>query len=131
MGLDQQKQQMAMAEQQAQAGEDPRVAELGAEQQVASGNMDLEAKHQQMRHAEDMHAFKLEQMKAQAASAGKGEDPRFADQKLKQGDDLHKEKIAQMQDQRKSGQAMSAEKLKQMRLKPKADQKAPPKEKKK
>ena len=100
-------------------------------QTVQSGNMDLEAKAQTMRHAKEMHQTKLEQMKAQHQASLKGEDPRFADQKLKQGDDLHKEKLAQMQDQRKSGQAMSAEKLKQMKLKPKADAKKPaPKEKK-
>lgn len=116
MGLDQQKQQMAMAEQQAQAGEDPRVAEQSAVQQIASGDMDLEAKHQQMRHAEDLHALKMEQMK----NASKGEDPRFADQKLKQADDLHKEKVGQMKFQSKAQQDLHKEKLKGMKLKPKA-----------
>jgi len=130
MGLEQTKQQMSMTEQQAQAGEDPRVAEQGAIQQVASGDMDLEAKHQSMRHAEDLHAAKLEQMKTQAAAAQQGQDPRFADQKLKQGDDLHKEKVGQMKFQTKAQQELHAEKVKAMKLKPKPDTKKKPEAKK-
>jgi hypothetical protein len=128
MGLEQTKAQMSAQEQQAQAGENPAVAEQGAIQQVASGDMDLEAKHQQMRHTEELHAAKLEQMKAQAAASQSSQDPRFAEQKLKHGDDLHKEKVGQLKFQTKAQQELHAEKVKSMKLKPKADQK--PKEKK-
>jgi hypothetical protein len=137
LGLDQTKQSMAQADAQQAASEaqgDPRVAEQQGIQQVASGDMDLEAKAQQMSHAEDMHQAKLEQMKTQAASAVKGEDPRFADQKLKQGDDLHKEKVGQMKFQTKAQQELHSEKIKSMKLKPKAAStasKTPPKAKEK
>lgn len=124
MGLEQTKQQMAMTEQQAQAGEDPALAEEASVRQLASQDMDLEAKHMEMRHKEEQHAFQLEQMKSQS----KGEDPRFAEQKLKQGDDLHKEKLSQMQVQRKTAEELGKEKVKQMRFKPKQAEK--PKEKK-
>lgn len=127
MGVEQTRQQMAAQEQQAQmaqAGEDPAVTEQMSIHQVAGSEMDLEAKHQQMQHAEDLHAARLEQMKASA----QGEDPRFAEQKLKQGDDLHKEKVGQMRFQTKAQQDLHNEKLKSMRLKPK---KPAPKEEKK
>lgn len=93
---------------------------------MQSGDMDLEAKAQQMRHAEEMHQMKLEQMKGQA----QGDDPRFADQKLKQGDDLHKEKVNQMKFQTKAQQDLHGEKLKQIRLRQKEGKaKFPPKKK--
>jgi hypothetical protein len=65
-----------------------------------------------MRHAEEMHGTKLEQMKASA-------DPRFADQKLKQADETHKEKVGQMRFQTKAQQELHSEKVKQMKLKAK------------
>lgn len=102
------------------------MAEETSVRQLASQDMDLEAKHQQMQHAEDLHQARLEQMKAGA----QGEDPRFADQKLKQADDLHREKVGQMRFQTKAQQDLHNEKLKAMKLKPKADAKPKPKEKK-
>ena len=125
MGMEQQRQQMEAANA-PQPGEDPAMAEETSVRQLASQDMDLEAKHQQMQHAEDLHQARLEQMKAGA----QGEDPRFADQKLKQADDLHKEKVGQMRFQTKAQQDLHNEKLKAMKLKPKADAKPKPKEKK-
>ena len=125
MGMEQQRQQMEAANA-PQPGEDPAMAEETSVRQLASQDMDLEAKHQQMQHAEDLHQARLEQMKAGA----QGEDPRFADQKLKQADDLHREKVGQMRFQTKAQQDLHNEKLKAMKLKPKADAKPKPKEKK-
>lgn len=119
LGIEQTKQQMSLADQQAQDQGDPQVQAAQGSQTVQGGELDLEAKDQQMRHAEEMYQIQLEQAKASAAAASRGDDPRFADQKLKQADDLHKEKVGQLKDQRKVGQMTAAEKLKQMRLKPK------------
>jgi hypothetical protein len=130
MQAEQQKQQMEM--QANDPGQDPKVVEALGGQQVASGQLDLSAKEQQMRHAEEKHGLTLEQMKAQAQAKSAGQDPRFAEQKLKQGDDLHKEKVGQLKFQTKAQQELHQEKVKSMRLKPKAPTKKPaPKEEKK
>ena len=133
MGMEQQKQQMTLAEQQANEQANPEVQAAQAAQTVRSGDMDLTAKEQQMRHAEEKHGLTLEQMKAQAQAKSSQEDPRFADQKLKQGDDLHKEKVSQLKFATKAQQELHGEKVKQMRLKAKEKpvfKKPPPKEKK-
>lgn len=130
MSMDQQAQQMEMQSQQGQEQIDPEVQAAQNSQTVQSGDMDLSAKEQTMRHAEEMHQTKLEQMKAQAAASQQGQDPRFADQKLKQADDMHKEKVGQMKFQTKAQQELHAEKVKSMKLKPKAaadKKKFPPK----
>ena len=127
MGMEQQKQQMTLAEQQANEQANPEVQAAQAAQTVRSGDMDLTAKEQQMRHAEEKHGLTLEQMKAQAQAKSSQEDPRFADQKLKQGDDLHKEKVSQLKFATKAQQELHGEKVKTMRLKAKADtNKKPP-----
>lgn len=119
MGLDQTKQQLEQGQEQ----QNPEVQAAQDTQTVQSGELDLAAKEQAMRHTEEKHQLSMEQMKAQA----KGEDPRFAEQKLKQGDDLHKEKVNQLKLQTKTQAEQSKIKLQQMKLKPKSDK---PKEKK-
>lgn len=115
MGVEGQRQQMY---QQAQMGAEqvnPEVQAAQDTQTVQSGELDLAGKEQDLRHKEELHQTKLEQMKASA----KSEDPRFAEQKLKQADDLHREKVSQMKAGTKTQQEMAAEKLRQMRLKAK------------
>jgi phage gp29-like protein len=127
MGMEQQAQQMTLAEQQAQEQSNPEVQQAQAAQTVQSGEMDLAAKEQAMRHTEEKHGLTLEQMKAQMQAKQSSEDPRFADQKLKQGDDLHKEKVNQLKFQSKAQQELHSEKVKSMRLKAKTDtNKKPP-----
>jgi len=119
MGMDQQAQQGELAMQQGQEQVNPEVQAAQETQTVQSGELDLEAKIQEMRHKDEEHDLKLEQLKAQMDASTKGEDPRFADQKLKQGDDLHKEKVGQMRFQTKAQQDLHKEKVSQMRLKAK------------
>ena len=114
MQTKQQQQQMDMAAN--DPGQDPKVVAALGGQQVASGQMDLSAKEQKMRHAEEIHGTKLEQMKAAALQTKASQDPRFADQKLKQGDDLHKEKVNQMRIGAKSQAELQAEKVRQAKL---------------
>lgn len=132
MGIDQQKQQMSMAEQQGMEQANPEVRAAQDTQTVQSGELDLEGKAQGLRHAEEKHQMTLAQMQEQAKAKASQQDPRFADQKLKQGDDLHKEKVGQLKFQTKAQQELHAEKVKSMRLKPKTPAKKPaPKEEKK
>lgn len=118
MQLEQQRQQLTQGQMQLEQGQEqanPDVQAAGDSQTVQSGELDLEAKEQQLRHSEEMHQVQLEQAKA----AGQGEDPRFAEQQLKQNQELHQEKVGQLKDQRKVGQLTAAEKLKQMKSAPK------------
>jgi hypothetical protein len=131
MGVEQSKQQMTLQEQQAKEQSNPEVAAAQASQTVQSGELDLAAKEQQMRHAEEKHGLTLEQIKAQAQAKSAQQDPRFADQKLKQADDLHKEKVGRLKFQTKAQQELHAEKVKALKFKPKPGADKPkPKEKK-
>jgi hypothetical protein len=133
MGMDQQAMQMEQADQMGQEQANPEVQAAQDTQTVQSGELDLSAKEQAMRHAEEKHGLTLEQMKTQMQAKSAGEDPRFADQKLKQGDDLHKEKVNQLKFQTKAQQELHGEKVKTMRLKAKEKpvfKKPAPKEKK-
>lgn len=115
MGVEGQRQQMDQQAQMAQEQANPEVRAAQDSQAVQSGDMDLEAKAQRMRHAEELHQAKLEQSMASA----KQEDPRFASQRLRQSDDLHREKVGQMRGKARADKEVAAEKLRQMRLKSK------------
>jgi hypothetical protein len=127
MGMDQQAMQMEQADQMGQEQANPEVQAAQDTQTVQSGELDLSAKEQAMRHAEEKHGMTLAQMQeqmrlgteskmAEMKARESGVDPRFNDQKLKQGDDLHKEKVSQLKFQTKAQQELHGEKVKQMRL---------------
>lgn len=115
MGVEGQRQQMDQQAQMAQEQANPEVRAAQDSQAVQSGDMDLEAKAQRMRHAEELHQAKLEQSMASA----KQEDPRLASQRLRQSDELHREKVGQMRGKARADKEVAAEKLRQMRLKSK------------
>ena len=103
MGLEQQRMGLEQQAMQGNTEANPEVQAAQDEQTVLSGDLDVEAKAQQLRQAEEKHQIELQRMTSDEKAPER-------EQKLKQSDELHREKI------------------KQMRLKPKAQPK--PKEKK-